>query len=70
MLKLSNTYVRKGNVIYDENNIPIIKLKQNFIDFIIKPNSEALKYMNRYISINKNLIETINNDNNQLQLFN
>jgi len=71
ILKISNQYFRKGNILY-ENNIPIIKLKQNFCNIeIISEN--AIDYMNRYLEMFPELYETIEekteNKTQQISLF-
>jgi len=59
MLNPNNTYSRKSNVIY-ENGIPIIKLKQNFID-IEKLSETVINYTNRYMEMFPDLFEMIEN---------
>lgn len=57
MLYPAKTYSRKSNIIY-ENGIPIIKLKQNFID-VEKLSEIGISYTNRYIEMFPNLFEII-----------
>ena len=59
MLNPNNTYSRKSNVIY-ENGIPIIKLKQNFID-IENLSETVISYTNRYMEMFPDLFEMIEN---------
>ena len=49
MLYPFNTYSRKSNIVF-ENGIPIIKLKQNFID-IEKLSATGIIYTNRYMEM-------------------
>ncbi len=67
MMTKTNQYKRIANVIY-ENDVPIIKLKQNFIDVELM-NETTVDYMNRYFKMNPTLFETLKNENVQLNLF-
>jgi len=71
MLNPNNSYSRKSNVIY-ENSIPIIKLKQNFID-VEKLSETVINYMNRFMVMFPDLFEIIvkkeEEINDQLSLF-
>jgi hypothetical protein len=71
MLNPNNSYSRKSNVIY-ENSIPIIKLKQNFID-VEKLSENIINYTNRFMVMFPDLFEKIvkkeEEINDQLSLF-
>jgi hypothetical protein len=71
MLNPNNSYSRKSNVIY-ENSIPIIKLKQNFID-VEKLSENIINYTNRFMVMFPDLFEIIvkkeEEINGQLSLF-
>lgn len=71
MLDPKRVYSRKENIIYD-GSVPIIKLKQKFID-IESLSKEGTKYMNRYLAMFPNLFEKIEQQKevtiNQLSLF-
>jgi len=72
MLDTKSTYKRIDNVIYDSNNISIVKmLDRKYHDFDFKTQS-SIEYLNRYIKLNPSLIEVFKQnsiDNNQLELF-
>lgn len=71
MLNTNYTYKRIDNVIYDSNNIPIIKmLLRKYLDFDFNTKS-SIEYLNRYITLNPSLIEVFNTKtiDNQLELF-
>jgi len=57
MLDLTKTYSRKSDIIY-ENSIPIIRLKQKFID-IETMSENAISYMNRYFEMFPDLFEKV-----------
>jgi len=71
MLNPNQSYSRKSNVIY-ENSIPIIKLKQNFID-VEKLSETIINYTNRFMVMFPDLFEIIvkkeEEINDQLSLF-
>ena len=71
MLYPVNTYSRKSNIVF-ENGIPIITLKQNFID-VEKLSKTGISYTNRYMEMFPNLFEIIvqkeEEPNEQLSLF-
>lgn len=71
MLDTKSTYKRIDNVIYDSNNIPIVKmLDRKFNDFDFNTKS-SIEYLNRYITLNPSLIEFFYTKpiDNQLELF-
>lgn len=71
MLDTNSTYKRIDNVIYDSNNIPIVKmLLRKYLDFNFYTKS-SIEYLNRYITLNPSLIEVFNTKpiDNQLELF-
>lgn len=71
MLSPSGNYSRKANIIY-ENDIPIISLKQKFID-IENLTETAINYMNKYMELSPDLYEVIveksEKKNEQISLF-
>lgn len=71
MLNTNSTYKRIDNVIYDSNNIPIVKMiLRKYLDADFNTKS-SIEYLNRYITLNPSLIEVFNTKtiDNQLELF-
>lgn len=71
MLKNNCNYSRKTNIIY-QNDVPIIQLKQKFID-VEKLSPTGINYMNKYMEMFPELFEKIEQkekeSSNQLSLF-
>lgn len=71
MLNTNSTYKRIDNVIYDSNNIPILKmLLRKYLDYDFNTKS-SIEYLNRYITLNPSQIEVFHTKpiDNQLELF-
>ena len=74
MLEINKKYTRRDNIIYNSENIPILKLKLRFVDHDFEPFSESINYMNKYIQQNPHLVEIYstggpNKESTQLKIF-
>jgi hypothetical protein len=72
ILDPTKKYSRKQSIVYDENDIPIIKFNSYLPDFA-KLSVEGINYMNRYFKASPEKFEVFNQDDNntnqQLELF-
>jgi hypothetical protein len=72
--QIENCYFisRESNIIYanlvDGEKVPLIRLKQKFIDITIL-GGQSFDYMNRYLEMFPNLWEPVQEEQKQLSLF-
>jgi uncharacterized protein YfbU (UPF0304 family) len=67
MLDPTKTYSRKSSIVYDENDIQIVKFEEIFPDFD-KLSEQAINYLNRYIEMFPNKIEIFKPEEEKQQL--